>query len=52
MFTKTFVVALIVATAALAASANAGPAKQPTQGATQENSWMDRASQNYDGGGY
>jgi len=29
---------------------NAGPVKQTAP--SQENSWMDRASTNYDGGGY
>ena len=51
MFTKTLIAALIVASAALAATTkvNAGPIKQTAP--SQEN-WVDRASTNYDGGGY
>ena len=53
MFAKTLIATLIVATAALAVTTrvNAGPAKQsaPSYG---ETAWMDRASKNYDGGGY
>jgi hypothetical protein len=50
--TKTLFAALILATTALGltAPANAGPDKQ--QAPTSELSWMDRASTNYDGGGY
>lgn len=53
MFTKTLVTALVVASTAfaLASQVNAGPAKPQTP-ANQEHSWMDRASTNYDGGGY
>ncbi|HKS61206.1 MAG TPA: hypothetical protein VJT13_05890 [Xanthobacteraceae bacterium] len=52
MFTKTLIAALVVASAALAVTTkvNAGPAKQSAP--SQETSWMDRASTNYDGGGY
>ena len=52
MFTKTLIAALIVASAALAATTkvNAGPIKQTAP--SQENSWVDRASTNYYGGGY
>ncbi|MEJ0074524.1 MAG: hypothetical protein WDO17_03605 [Alphaproteobacteria bacterium] len=48
---KTFIATLIIATAsvALTAQVNAGPTqKYPTQA---ELNWMDRASQNFDGGG-
>lgn len=53
MFTKTLVTTLIVASTALALvnPVSAGPTKQQTP-APQEHSWMDRASTNYDGGGY
>lgn len=53
MLTKTLFAALIVASTALglASHANAGPAKQEAQ-TTNEVSWMDRASKNYDGGGF
>jgi hypothetical protein len=46
---KTVIATLIIATAsvALASKVNAGP-KYPTQA---ELTWMDRASQNFDGGG-
>jgi hypothetical protein len=52
MFSKTLIAALIVASAALAVTTkvNAGPAKQAAP--SHETSWMDRASTNYDGGGY
>jgi len=52
MFTKTLIAALIVASAALTVTTkvNAGPAKQTAP--SHETSWMDRASTNYDGGGY
>ena len=52
MFTKTLVATLIVASTAfaLASNVNAGPVKQTAP--SQETSWMDRASANYDGGGY
>jgi hypothetical protein len=52
MFTKTLLAALIIVSAALASAANAGPAKQSSTVTQQEHSWMDRASQNIDGGGY
>ena len=47
---KTVIATLIIATAsvALASKVNAGPTKYPTQA---ELNWMDRASQNFDGGG-
>ena len=50
--TKTLIAALILASAALGltSQANAGPDKPQTP--TGEVSWMDRASTNYDGGGY
>ena len=50
--TKTLIAALILASAALGLTgqANAGPDKP--QAPTGEVSWMDRASTNYDGGGY
>ena len=49
MITKTLAALLILASAsvALSANANARPAKEQ---ATQEYSWMDRASQVTDGG--
>ena len=52
MFTKTLVAALIVASAAVALTTkvNAGPVKQTAP--SLETSWIDRASTNYDGGGY
>ena len=52
MFTKTLVAALIVASAAVALTTkvNAGAVKQTAP--SQETSWIDRASTNYDGGGY
>ena len=52
MFSKTLIAALIVASAAVALTTkvNAGPVKQTAP--SQENAWMDRASTNYDGGGY
>ena len=52
MFSKTLIAALIVASAAFAVTTkvNAGPVKQTAP--SQEHSWMDRASTNYDGGGY
>ena len=52
MFSKTLIAALIVASAAFAVTTkvNAGPVKQTAP--SQENAWMDRASTNYDGGGY
>jgi hypothetical protein len=52
MFTKTLIAALIVASAAVALTTkvNAGPVKQTAP--SQETSWIDRASTNYDGGGY
>jgi hypothetical protein len=52
MFSKTLIAALIVASAAVALTTkvNAGPVKQTAP--SQETSWMDRASTNYDGGGY
>ena len=52
MFSKTLIAALIVASAAFAVTTKvkAGPVKQTAP--SQENSWMDRASANYDGGGY
>ena len=52
MFSKTLIAALIVASAAFAVTTNvnAGPVKQTA--ASQETSWIDRASTNYDGGGY
>jgi hypothetical protein len=52
MFAKTLIAALIVASAALTVTTkvNAGPAKQTAP--SHETSWMDRASTNYDGGGY
>lgn len=46
---KTFIAALLVASASLVLvpQANAGPTGQ-----TQDNSYIDRASKNFDGGGY
>ena len=51
--TQTVLAALVFATAAVAVntSVSAKPAK-PEAPTTQEHSWMDRASQNVDGGGY
>lgn len=53
MFTKTLLAALILASASLAltSNVNAGPKTQaaPSQG---ETAWMERASKNYDGGGF
>jgi len=50
MFTKTLIAALMLATAsvALTSKVNAGPNQQPQT----EYSWQDRASKNFDGGGY
>jgi hypothetical protein len=52
MFTKTLIATLIVASAAFALTTkvNAGPVKQAAP--SHETSWIDRASTNYDGGGY
>ncbi len=52
MFSKTLIAALIVASAAFAVTTkvNAGPVKQTAP--SQETLWIDRASTNYDGGGY
>ena len=52
MFSKTLIAALIVASAAftVTTNVNAGPVKQTAP--SQETSWIDRASTNYDGGGY
>jgi hypothetical protein len=52
MFTKTLFAALVLASTALGltSQANAGPGKQQTP--SNEVSWMDRASTNFDGGGY
>ena len=50
---KTIIATLLIGSASLALvpTANAAPGDQaaPTQ---QELNWMDRASKNYDGGGY
>ena len=52
MFSKTLIAALIVASAAFAVTTrvNAGLVKQTAP--SQESAWIDRASANYDGGGY
>ena len=52
MFTKTLIATLIVASTAFAltSNVNAAPVKQTTP--SQEAAWIDRASANYDGGGY
>ena len=52
MFTKTLIATLVVASTALAlaSNVNAGPVKQAAP--SQEASWIDRASANFDGGGY
>jgi hypothetical protein len=52
MFTKTLLAALILASAsvALTSKVNAGP--RDHQSNAGELSWQDRASKNYDGGGY
>ena len=49
---KTLIATLIVTSTALALTTkvNAGPVKQTAP--SNEHSWMDRASTNYDGGGY
>jgi hypothetical protein len=49
---KKILASLIVASTAFALSthAYAGPVKQTAP--NQETNWMDRASQNFDGGGY
>jgi hypothetical protein len=49
---KTLIATLIVASTAFALTTkvNAGPVKQTAP--SNEASWMDRASTNYDGGGY
>ena len=49
---KTLIATLIVASTAFALTTkvNAGPVKQTAP--SQENAWIDRASANYDGGGY
>jgi hypothetical protein len=52
MFTKTLIVALVLASASLSLTkAFAGPTSQPQYQANQETSWMDRASRNLDGAG-
>ena len=52
MFTKTLIATLVVASTAfaLASNVNAGPVKQAAP--SQEAAWIDRASANFDGGGY
>lgn len=57
MFSKALIATLIIASAALAqlSPVNARPAEQRFQHQQQqsdETNWMDRASKNYDGGGY
>ena len=53
MISRTLIATLIIASAAFAfaSTAGAGPVSQH-QKPTGELSWMDRASSNYDGGGY
>jgi hypothetical protein len=50
---KTIIAALLLGSAsvALASQVNAAPASQQTP-PNQELNWMDRASKNFDGGGY
>ncbi len=50
MFTKSLLAALIIATASIAATANAAPNKPVDHQSQAEQSWMDRASQVTDGG--
>jgi len=51
---KTIIATLLLGSASLAFAShvNAAPASQQTPSAQQELNWMDRASKNYDGGGY
>ena len=54
MISRTLIATLIIASAAFAfaSTAGAGPVTQQQSKPTGELSWMDRASANYDGGGY
>jgi len=46
---KTIIATLLLGSAAVTFAAQVQAAKAPSQ---QERSWMERASKNYDGGGY
>ena len=51
---KTIIATLLLGSASLAfvPQVNAAPTAQPTHPGQQELNWMERASKNYDGGGY